>query len=116
VRWLLPGCCPVAARFLPGSCPVPVRFLPDGRAGSASVGQDPPRSRAVPAQEPGSNRPHHSRVSGAASRLCGMLPRHIFNMCGEIWWWVSPRRVAPDNFGAFLHHLQVFGATKVARR
>jgi hypothetical protein len=26
--------------------------------------------------------------------------RHVFNMCGEIWWWVS-RRVAPGNFGPF---------------
>jgi hypothetical protein len=52
----LPGSCPVPARFLPGSCPVPARFLPDGRAGSASVGRFLRRSRA---QQPAA---HHSRV------------------------------------------------------
>jgi hypothetical protein len=44
VRWLLPGCCPVPARFLPGSCPVPARFLPGS---CPTAGQDPPRSGRI---------------------------------------------------------------------
>jgi len=64
---LLPGSCPVPARFLPGgwflpgSCPVPARFLPDGRAGTASVGRFLRRSRAATA----------APLLGAAPPLCG---------------------------------------------
>ena len=64
---LLPGSCPVPARFLPGgrflpgSCPVPARFLPDGRAETASVGRFLRRSRAATA----------APLLGAAPPLCG---------------------------------------------
>ena len=33
--------------------------------------------------------------------------RHILNMCGESWWWVS-RRVAPDIFGPFVAPFALF--------
>jgi len=68
---LLPGSCPVPARFLPGSCPVPARFLP----GSCPVpARRPGRNRlgrAVPAQEPGSNR---RTTLGCCTTLVRTLP------------------------------------------
>ena len=53
---------------------------------------------------------------GASAHRPAMLDgikgcRHIFNMCGEIWWWVS-RRAAPAIFGFFGHNLQVSGAER----
>jgi hypothetical protein len=77
---LLPGSCPIPARFLPssrlqlpgscepGSCPVPARR--PGPAGSRirlSVGRFLRRRRASRA----SNRPAAASLSGAAPRMCG---------------------------------------------
>jgi hypothetical protein len=74
--WFLPGSCPIPARFLPGSCPVPAR-----QPGSIRLGP-----RAVAAQEPGSNRPHHSRVlHHACADGCFLVRKYInrpaFVMC-----------------------------------
>ena len=61
---LLPGSCPVPARFLPsgrflpGSCPVPARFLPGS---CPTAGQEPPRSGGSCAGA-GQQPPHHSWV------------------------------------------------------
>ena len=95
---LLPGSCPVPARrpvparLLPGSCPVPARFLPTQRPvpscpvparpvparflpGSCpTAGQELGRNRlgrAVPAQEPGSNR---RTTLGCCTALVRTLP------------------------------------------
>ena len=64
------GSCPVAARLLPGSCPVPAR-----RPGRNRLG------RAVPAQEPGSNR---RTTLGCCTTLVRTLPRHYVRTCGSL--------------------------------
>jgi hypothetical protein len=66
----LPGSCPVPARFLPGSCPVPYRFLPDGRAGTASVGRFLRRSRAATAAPLSGG----CCTNAAPAPLCGCFP------------------------------------------
>ena len=59
-------------RVLPGSCPVPARFLPDGRAGTASVGR-------FLRSEPGSNR---RTTLGCCTTLVRTLPRRCGAWCG----------------------------------
>jgi len=75
-------------RVLPGSCPVPARFLPDGRAGTASVGR-------FLRSEPGSNR---RTTLGCCTTLVRTLPRRCGAWCG--W---DDLRYGIRNFGAQCH-------------
>jgi hypothetical protein len=81
---LLPGSCPVPARFLPGgrflpgSCPVPARFLPSGRF-SCPVPAPARFSCPVPARRPGTNpNPNPNQEPGSNRRTtlgcCTMHP------------------------------------------